>query len=142
LNLIRVMPAKGRESMQTSIFLARLLGPVLFVLGLGFTIHRKVYTDMAKEFVANSSLVYLAGVIALTGGLAIILTHNVWTADWRVIVTLLGWAALVSGLVRLLLPELVKRLSRNVLKNERPVLYSGVVWIIVGAMLGYAGYAP
>ena len=141
MNLIRVMPAKGLDNMNSSNFLARLLGPMLLVIGLSMAVNRKTYTAMATEFLASRSLVYLAGVFALTGGLAIVLNHNVWAADWRIIITLLGWISTLAGVVRLLLPDLVQRLGRGMLKTEQPILWAGIVWIVLGAILCFAGYA-
>ena len=46
---------------------------------------------MADEFLRSRALIYLSGVLIHDGGLAIVLTHNVWVADWRVLITLLGW---------------------------------------------------
>jgi hypothetical protein len=140
LNLIRVMPAKGQDAMQTSIFLARLLGPVLFVFGLAFAINRTTYTAMAVEFIASRSLVYFAGACALIGGFAVVLTHNVWTADWRILITLIGWIATIAGVVRLVFPDMVKRVGRDMFVTDRPVFISGIVWIVLGAVLSYAGY--
>ena len=45
----------------------------------------------AEEFLNSHALIYLAGIITLTAGLAIVLTHNVWAADWRILITVLGW---------------------------------------------------
>jgi len=126
--------------MQTSIFLARLLGPVVLVLGLSLAINHAIYAKMAAEFVESRSLVYLAGTIALTGGLAIVLSHNVWTADWRIIITLMGWVAVCAGVMRLMFPDIVKRMGRNMFGNSRPILITGIVWIVLGAILSYAGY--
>jgi len=135
------MPAKGQDTMMaTSIFLARLLGPILVVFGLAFVINRKGYTAMAAEFVASRALVYLAGAAALVIGLSIVLTHNVWAADWRVIITLLGWVSLAAGVVRLMFPEGVKRMGRDMFRSENPVLISGIAFAVLGAVLCYAGY--
>ena len=50
-----------------------------------------------SEFLASPALIFLSGVITLPAGLAIVLTHNVWVADWRVLITLLGWLAIIGG---------------------------------------------
>jgi len=126
--------------MQTSIFLARLLGPMLLVFGLAFAVNRATYTAMAREFVRSHALVYLAGACALTGGLAIVLTHNVWTADWRVLVTLIGWLATLAGVIRLMLPDVVRRTGRDLFATATPVFVTGIVWAVIGAVLCYAGY--
>ena len=126
--------------MQTSNFLARLLGPILLVLGLSLAFNRKSYTQMSREFVASRSLVYLAGTAAFTAGLAILLNHNVWVADWRVLITLMGWLAMLAGLSRLLLPDWVQRVGPGMLASERPIAITGLVWIVLGAILAWAGY--
>ena len=79
--------------MQTSLFLAKLLGPVLFVTGIGLLANRAGYQAMAKEFLKSRALIYLAGLLALIPGIALVLVHNVWAADWRVLITLFGWLA-------------------------------------------------
>ncbi|HWB46791.1 MAG TPA: hypothetical protein VG900_15240 [Hyphomicrobiaceae bacterium] len=126
--------------MQTSYFLARLLGPLLLVLGASMAFNAKVYTDMANEFIASRALVYLAGAAALTAGLSIVLSHNVWTADWRLIITLLGWIATLAGISRLLFPDMVRSVGRGMFTSEKPVFITGIVWAVLGAILCFAGY--
>ena len=38
-----------------------------------------------------------------------VLVHNVWVADWRIVITLLAWLTLIKGIVRLNLPHAVPR---------------------------------
>ena len=126
--------------MQTSIFLAKLLGPIWLVLGIALATHRATYAAMAVEWVESRPLVYLAGVVALAIGLALVLTHNVWVADWRVIITLFGWMATLAGVVRLMFPMGVERAGRTMLKTETPILITGIVWMALGAVLCIVGY--
>ena len=46
-------------------------------------------------------VVYLSGVLMFVAGLAIVRAHNLWTRDWRVLVTLTGWVFLILGTVRM-----------------------------------------
>ena len=126
--------------MNTSQFLARLIGPVMFVLGASMVINARIYTEMAAEFVASRALVYLAGAIALAAGLSIVLNHNVWVADWRILITLLGWLATIAGIFRLLFPDTVRSMGRTMFTSEKPVFTTGIVWIALGAILAIAGY--
>src|SRR5215469_3224475 len=84
--------------MQTSIFLAKLLGPILALAGLAMLINRKELGALAQEFLRSRALFFLLGLVDFAVGLAIVLTHNVWAADWRVIITVLGWRRLAQGL--------------------------------------------
>jgi uncharacterized membrane protein len=136
------MPAKGQENaMQTSIFLARLMGPVMLVIGLSLAINSKIYTGMSAEFVASRPLVYLTGAFALTLGVSLLLNHNVWAADWRIIITLFGWFATINGVLRLMFPDWVRRIGPNTFKTEKPVFVSGIVAAVLGAIVCIAGYS-
>jgi hypothetical protein len=47
--------------MQTSTFLAQLIGPVLLVMGVGMVANRQGFRTMAEEFLASRALIFLAG---------------------------------------------------------------------------------
>ena len=58
----------------------------------------------------------------MPAGLAIVLTHNVWVADWRVLITILGWLAAIGGAVRILAPQRTGRVGRSMLRQSDPRL--------------------
>jgi len=102
--------------MATSIFLARLLGPILLAVGVGILINPKPFHTMAGEVVRSITLVYLFGLADFAAGLAIVLTHNVWVANWRVLITLIGWLMLIRGAVRILAPEAIMGFAGKVIR--------------------------
>src|SRR5690242_1130781 len=107
--------------MATSIFLARLLGPLLLAVGAGILINPKPFHTMAAEVVRSITLVYPFGLFDFAAGLAIVLTHNVWAANWRVLITILGWLMLIRGAVRILAPEMIMGFAAKVIRNKRLV---------------------
>jgi hypothetical protein len=127
--------------MATSIFLARLLGPLLLAVGAGILINPKPFHTMASEVVRSITLVYLFGLFDFAAGLAIVLTHNVWTANWRVLITLIGWLMLIRGAVRILAPEAIMGFAAKVIRNKQLFLISGVVTGVLGLLFCYFGYA-
>jgi hypothetical protein len=141
LNLIRVMPAKGQDIfMQASVFIAKLLGPILLVAGIAMLINRKELDAIAHELLRSPLLLLLLGIIDFAIGLAIVLTHNVWVADWRLIITLLGWALMVRGAVRMLIPRQAKALGTKLLKNTTVICASLGATIALGVVLSSFGY--
>ena len=54
--------------METSIFLARLLGPTMLVIGLGLLVNRATYRALSLEILDSPALIYLAGLIAFVVG--------------------------------------------------------------------------
>jgi hypothetical protein len=126
--------------MQASIFLAKLLGPILLIAGIAMLVNRKGLDAIGQELLRSPLLLLLLGIIDLAIGLAIALTHNVWVADWRLIITLLGWLLMVRGAVRVLIPDQVKPLGAKFLKSPNAVTGSLAVTTALGLVLSYFGY--
>ncbi len=96
--------------------------------------------EMAREFLRNRALIYITGVLAMLGGLAIVNNHNIWIADWPVIITLFGWAMIIGGAVRMGLPSAVRSIGGAMMENPTMIRVSGAVWVLIGAFLTYKGY--
>jgi hypothetical protein len=126
--------------MQTSVFLARLIGPVMLVVGLAVFANQRAFRDMAEEFLASRALLFLSGLLIMPMGLAIVLTHNVWTADWRVLITLFGWLNAIGGAVRLLAPNTVMQTGRAMLRRPYFVPAAAAIWVVLGLLFCLFGF--
>ncbi len=127
--------------MTTSLFLARLLGPLLLIAGLGIAFNREFYRGVAGDFVANRGLIYLGGAAVLLGGTAIILTHNVWTADWRLLITLIGWLTALRGAALILAPQWTIGLAERWVRHPQALIINTVIAIAFGLVLSAVGYS-
>lgn len=127
--------------MPTSIFLAKLIGPILLAIGLGLLANGAAYRKLTNEFLHSRALICLSGLISMAAGLAVVLTHNVWTADWRVLITLLGWLALIGGALRLIVPQELQTIGKWFTARSAAFTTAGAVWLAVGAVLSFFGYA-
>jgi hypothetical protein len=141
LNLIRVMPAKGQDiPMATSIYLAKLIGPVALVVAVALFLNQAGFKAMAQDFLRSPSLLFLSGFLTLVAGLAIVLSHNVWVANWPVLITILGWLATIGGAARILAPAQVKNLGESLLRNPMGMTIAGGFWLVLGALFCFFGY--
>ncbi len=125
--------------MELSIFLAKVLGLYLVIVPLAVLVNRKHLPRLVEEFSTNLGLNILASFFALVLGLLLVVSHNVWTADWRVIITILGWLTLAKGVVRLLFLEQVQKLSRISLKPWYALVL--VLFVLIGLYLSYVGFS-
>jgi hypothetical protein len=126
--------------MQTSLFLAQMLGPLFLVMGAGMLLNRDGYREMAEEFLDSRALIYIAGLAAFLPGLAIVLVHNVWVFDWRLIVTLFGWLGLIGGIFRILFPQAVSEIGERMLSSGAAIVAGAIVVLAVGGVLTFYGY--
>ena len=126
--------------MSTSLFLARLIGPVMLVIGLAVFANQRGFRDMAEEFIASRAMMFLSGIIVMPAGLAIVLTHNLWSADWRVLITIFGWLNVVGGAVRLIGPPFLTNAGRAMLKQPWFTSVAAGIWTVLGLLFCFFGY--
>jgi hypothetical protein len=127
--------------MDASILLARLIGPILVVVGLTVLANPRTLQDVAEEFLRSRALIFLAGMLTLLAGLAIVNTHSVWTLGWPVFITVFGWLSIVGGIVRIAAPGWVVSIGRAMLGRRALLRPIGVVQLALGAFLMFVGYA-
>jgi uncharacterized protein YjeT (DUF2065 family) len=134
--------ARQKETrMDASIFLARMLGLFFLVMGVGIVVGMQGYREMAEEFLKSRALIYVAGLLAFLPGLAIVLTHNLWVGDWRVIITIFGWLGLIGGAFRLLFPMQVRIIGSAMLQNGQALRIGGLAVVVLGAVLTWFGFS-
>jgi len=126
--------------MQTSIFLAKLIGPVMVLVGVSLLANETAFRKMTQEFLRSAALMFLSGMIILPAGLAVVLNHNVWVMDWRVIITLLGWLAVISGAIRVFAPDRLTKFGKKAMAKKEIVTAAALIWIVIGAVLCYCGF--
>jgi hypothetical protein len=127
--------------MPTSIFLAKLIGPIFVAVGAGVLVNWALYRKLAEEFLRSRALIYLSGLLTMTAGMAIVLSHNVWSLElWRDIITLLGWLAVIGGAVRIVIPQKTESIGRWFLARPLSFIVGAGVWLGIGAELCFFGY--
>src|SRR5262245_22816564 len=126
--------------MSTSIFLARLIGPVMTLVGVSLLVDEAAFRKMALEFLRNPALIFFSGMIMMSAGLVVVLTHNVWVLDWHVIITLLGWVTVISGAARVFAPQRAAKVGKKFLIYKDFTTAAAAIWLVVGAVLCYFGF--
>ncbi|MCP4072836.1 MAG: hypothetical protein GY742_14035 [Hyphomicrobiales bacterium] len=126
--------------MEISVFLARIIGPLFVLIGVGVLLNIKHYKAMIGTFINNPELYYFSGAMAFVAGMAIVLNHNLWTTDWRMVITVLGWISIVKGVMRILLPEIGQRMAHKYAQSNWILNGGSIVLVTVGTWLAYEGF--
>ena len=128
--------------MQTSIIIARLLGPLFTTIGVGMLTNSDTYRQIGQQFLSTYAIIYLSGIILLLMGLTILNVHPRWTPDWRSVITAVGWVFTVAGVWRLIAPQFVPFVGGAILANKNFFVGAGFVLVTLGGFIIYKGYAP
>ena len=82
-----------------------------------------------------------SGAIAMVLGLLMVLSYNYWNAGTlALVVTLVGWAALLKGLALVFMPQSVIARFVGVLKVRELSWFYAIIILVIGAYLAYAGF--
>ena len=128
------------DMMSDSVWIARLLGPVVVAVSVPMIFSPLRLEGLTRSFLESPALIFISGVLVLVGGLAILNLNNLWVADWRVIITLFGWAMALGGISRIVLPQVVEDVGAKFLGKPIITRVSGVVWLLLGSYLMFKGY--
>lgn len=124
--------------MDLSIFLAKVMGLYLVIGGVATLINYKTFRDAVKDFAKSRIIPLLSGVLALMIGLLLVVSHNVWEGGWPVIITVIGWLAVLEGILYLVFPGALKWIAKKITSTWYVVF--GVVYILLGAYLCYVSF--
>ena len=124
--------------MDNSIFLAKFWGWYLiiffFILSYNPKRIKQIFDDLNDEkFLITSSF------IAIIVGLLNILFHNIWTLDWKLIITLIGWTSLFIGLSLFIFPK--QTISCLTIINIKLVQVIYILLFLIGLFLLNMAYA-
>ena len=84
--------------------------------------------------------IWAFGLLALTGGLYILNVHNLWTRDWRAVITAIGLVLTCVGAFRIIAPQFATFISTAVITSAGFFTGLGIVLIALGAFLTFKGY--
>jgi len=130
-----------RVTLQTSQFIARLVGPVLCAIGIGMLADEATYRALAGQFLSGYGFIYFSGILMLLAGLSILNAHHLWTRDWRVGITLLGWLLAGVGTFRLIAPRFVAHAGGLLFLSDGFFFAAGPIFLALGAFFVFKGYA-
>lgn len=123
--------------MTTALLVAKIVGLAYIVIGLGILINKSYYQKLIDGFMKEESALYLGGLMSFVIGFLIVTYHNVWVNSWVVLVTIIGWLALIKGILLLLAPKAIISISKFGLKN---MPLAGILVLILGLIFGYFGF--
>jgi hypothetical protein len=125
-----------------TIFLSRLIGLYCILIALSMITRRQATVETVTALLQNPLMMLILGVITLAAGLALVLAHNIWSGGALVVVvTLVGWMALVKSLFFLFLPpEMEAGLFLRQIHYQQLFYVYSAISLVLGVYLTYGGF--
>lgn len=117
--------------MEITIFFARFWGSLFAILGL-LSLGAK-FLGRVIEMTEERAITVSTGYITFLLGLVTVILHNIWVADWRVAITVLGWATLIKGILKIGFPGHIHQQAQMFKRGQ--ALWGGIIALLGGWLL-------
>ena len=125
-----------------TIYLGRLLGLFTLITSFWLLTERQTTLSTIPALLGNRPVMVIFAIIALAGGLAIVLAHNIWSGGpLPILVTLIGWVMLIRGLLFLFLPPEATLYVLAAMQFERLFYIYLAIPFVLGIYLTYLSFA-
>ncbi len=127
------------ETLSTTQILAVFIGLYMVAAGIGFLTGRGSYATLIDELRDNTALGYVTGAFVFALGAAMVAVHNLWTGPLAIVVSLVGWGALIEGVLMLAIRRTFLGLVKVFPLTPATLVPCGIAAIVLGAVLAIAG---
>ena len=122
--------------MELSVLVAKIIAIIYIVSGFALLIGQINFQKIAEDFNKSPALTFIVGFLSAIVGLILVTYHNIWNANWTVLITIISWFVLIGGLIIVIYPKLFLFLS----KYYKHSTIWGIFMICFGLIFGYFGF--
>ncbi|MDX1837012.1 hypothetical protein DIZ81_04910 [Legionella taurinensis] len=126
--------------MTSTYFLAAVIGWYLVIVSLIVLLRQRLMAGIVSDILGQRALLFFMGLVSLVIGLLLVISHNVWVMSWPVIITLIGWLAVISGILRMAFPDVSLRMGQWCQRRPVAFMVIAVVYLLIGLFLLYQVY--
>ena len=125
--------------MESSVVIAQIFAVAYLAFATGLVVSKEYYQTNIPKLIASPTYVLLGGFVTTVLGMLIVIYHNVWEANWTVLITIIGYIMLIEGVLLLVAPK-----SAHIFG---PLVQAGKMWVVylpvavaLGVLFAYFGF--
>ncbi len=128
--------------MEVPLLVEKGVGIMYLVIGLSLIVQPSFWVECVDRLRSDLSRVLPLAYIGLAVGLVVVLLHNQWSWSPSVLVTVLGWLALIKSALFLLFPRASLKLLPRQETLRKVILIEGPVVVIICVAILYSANSP
>jgi hypothetical protein len=124
-----------------TLYFAQLTGLYFIILSLILVMRKRAIIDLMPKMAENQPFVFLAGMIRIIVGLAVLIGNGPWGGTrLPIVVALIGWITLIRGIAMLLVTPTLQRKLIDYWRRDA-IYYTAVAFVLaIGLYLALAGF--
>ena len=119
--------------METSILIAKIISVIYLSFGIGLLLYSDFYKTAIQKMLDDS--IFLAIII----GFVIIQNQYFWVNNWTVLITIIGWIALIKGILLLAFPKFTTGF-KPLFQSDKLYKFLAPLIIVFGLVFAYFGF--
>ena len=128
------------KAKNTTRAFARVLGPFFLIVAATVVIRASHMRELLAAFEASPIWAWVSGAFVLMGGIIIVALHPYWRGPAAVIVSLLGWAVLLRGILLMAFPDTFISIANQTIDAVAVWRLAFAAFAVVGLYLTYIGW--
>ena len=117
---------------------------VYLAVGIGMLINSDFYKKLFTDFCESAAMLYIGGVMSLVIGYLILALRGCsvcCSSGLAVIIPIIGWLALIKGILILVRPQMIIALTKAILKESTFKIM--IAWVLfLGLLFSFLGFCP
>lgn len=126
--------------MVSSKRLGKIIGLYMMIVGMAMILRMDEFTHLIQNLMQDKPLMFVTGFFTLILGLIMVVSHNVWQRNWRLINTLIGWIVLLKGSSLILYPHVMDQLTLLFLQHTMVAYSAAGMDVVLGCVLCYFSF--
>ena len=126
--------------MDVSKFLSKVIGVYLVIISIVMITNMHQFTVNITKLINDEPLMFVTGFFTLILGVLVVISHNVWQWNWRVIITIIAWISLFKGTTILLCPQLIDKTTIIFVQHTKVAYIAAGIDLALGLLLSYFGF--
>jgi hypothetical protein len=120
-----------------------IFGPAFLIIGLSHLLQPNLWVRFFATVKQTGVAAAIIPLYTLPFGLVLIATHNIWTLDWPLFLTIAGWGMTIKSAAYLLVPTLADRmLEKKMATTTRGYQFVGGLSVFFGAIITWQSWKP
>jgi hypothetical protein len=125
---------------ETTVLLSRVLGVFIVIIGTAALYQRQAFAELVATFSRDRTLRTLFAAVELLAGLFLVASHRAWDTAPQIIVSLIGWMAVLESAAYLLLPDRIVQSFLAPFARPGVIAGCGAVGLVLGLYLAAYGF--
>lgn len=126
--------------MPLTVVLSKVLGIFLVIVGAAILLRRRYYLPVYGAFVHERLLRAVTSLAEILAGLFLVVLYDEWSSLPAAILSLIGWFALLEGLMYTLLPDSFLEKFFGIFNVPAWYVAGGLLAVATGSYLAASGF--